>query len=741
MKSLNLSLLLLLAGCGYFSPVDYYEGRWDPPEIDSVSADTQGGNVSGQTVLISGAGFGSDPEELMVQFGSANATIVSATDGEIVVLAPPGPVGGGTVSVRVGTYTGYDSAQYTYAMGDEVVAGVGDEPEEEVGYVLVNNYWESCFGGLTNRLEDEYGVTDCQSFAYVGKTGLDGAAEALEFGTRRLYAGSQGWSGGSDLADGEWRVQRPAEMPYLGGLADYHVDLGDVSIVNPYWSESDGYCVDLSETASYRYGGDDDHPSATAISGTGLPVVSTVSAPFECADDLYYAPDELEFCRRDTAEGVPDYVYSADWPVNQNFFEGNNRNLVPVDVTLRLPYVGVPSVTLTVPEPLVVYNSEGFEDILNDGSTGAQGLWGAFGQLQHCFDDDGNGERLDDVALSFEWPVTEADLTEPGGAVLRARSYVRMSITQLSLGWFGGVNNPVRATITVPDDNDSYKATGSDGRRQTRGRLSVPASVMYQLPSIAFPSSGGLGGTALIAQTGAHLGYMFIEVQRVTEYTIQTDVGPVVFAYVTGDFGFTPWTNPTDDACHDCDDNDGDGWSDDQDPDCENGGTEELGVGATQGCNDGLDNDRDGDVDVEDEDCTEAGDNDESNCSNNTDDDGDGFEDEEDLDCARGESEATADGCVDGLDNDADGWSDADDPDCVTGAAETGVGAEGCNDGLDGDVDGWADAADPDCVGASFDELGFGAAVCNDGLDNDGDTLNDAADAECSAAADDDEGA
>ncbi|MSQ01349.1 MAG: hypothetical protein EXR71_05565 [Myxococcales bacterium] len=741
MKSLSLSLVLLLAGCGYFSPVDYYDGRWDPPEIAALSAELQAGNVGGQTVVISGSGFGVDPEELMVQFGSANATVLSAQDREIVVLAPPGPVGGGTVTVRVGTYTGYDSSQYTYAMGDEVAAGAGDEPPDEVGYVLVNNYWESCFGGLTSRLQDEYGVTDCQGFAYVGSTGLDGAAEALEFGTRRLYGGSQGWSGGSDLADGEWRVERPAEMPYLSGLDDYHVDLGDVSVVNSYWTDKDGYCVDLAETASYRYGGDADHPSATAITGSGLPAVSTVSARSECPDDLYYAPDELQFCRRDTALGVPDYVYAADWPIDKNFFEADKRSLAPADITLKLPDVGVDGLTLTVPEPLVVINTEGYEDILSNGTTGAQGLWGAFGQLQHCFDDDGNGERLDDVALSFEWPVTDAVLTVPGGAVLRSRTYVRMSITELSLGWFGGINNPVRATITVPDDNDSYKTTGSDGRRETRGRLSVPASVMYQLPSIAFPSGGGLGGAGLITQSSAHVGYMFIEVQRVTEYTVETDIGPVVFAYVTGDFGFTPWTNPTDDACHDCEDNDGDGWSDEEDPDCAGGGAEEVGVDATAACSDGVDNDRDGDVDAGDEDCSAASDNDESNCDNNTDDDGDGFEDEDDLDCMRGESETTADGCVDGLDNDADGWADADDPDCVTGGAEEGFGTEGCNDGLDGDVDGWTDAADPDCVAASFDEVGFGLALCNDGIDNDADTFSDADDGECSAANDEDEGA
>jgi hypothetical protein len=698
-----LPLLLFLAACGnYEPPVGYYDGRWSPPEIGKLSSDSQVGNVGGQTVTISGAGFGDDPSKVLVQFGSHNATVVSGTDDTLTVVVPAGPVGGGAVVVTVATATGYASTEYTYDLGHDLVEGAGDVTPDAVGYVLVSNYWESCFGGLSSRLNEEYGVEDCEKFAYLGYTGLAGSAEGLDFGLRRLHAGSQGWSGASDVADGEWRVERPSENPYIGGLDEFRVDLGTVTLTNPYWSDDEGYCVDLAETASYRYGGgSDEFPEAVSITGDGLPAVSRPKDG-DCADgSTWYAPDELQFCARNTAENVPDHIYEADWPVNENFFESNSRKLEQVTVALDMSAVGVEGVELTLPPPLVVYNTEGYDDILTDGSApGAQDLWAAYGAMQHCFADRSSGERLDDVAFTFEWPVADTDLTRLDNDVIGARTYVRMSITELTLGWFGGINYPVRATVTVPDEYDTYKTTGSDGRPETRSRLTVPSSVMYQLPTIYFPAGGGLGGEGLVSSTdGRHLGYMFIEFQRVTEYTIASSAGPVVFAYVTGDFGFTEWINPTQDACHDCLDGDRDGWIDDDDPDCASG-VDEVGLGSTA-CNDGVDNDGDGLVDAEDEDCTSAADDDETNCNNGLDDDGDGFEDDDDADCAAGRNESLPDGCVDGIDNDGDGWADAADPDCLAGLAEVGFGDGVCNDGVDNDGDLLVDADDPECANAT----------------------------------------
>jgi len=63
-------------------------------------------------------------------------------------------------------------------------------------------------------------------------------------------------------------------------------------------------------------------------------------------------------------------------------------------------------------------------------------------------------------------------------------------------------------------------------------------------------------------------------------------------------------------ACNDGEDNDGDGWVDVLDPDCERG-AEEVGYGDAV-CNDGVDNDGDGLSDGDDPECVTGGDTDES---------------------------------------------------------------------------------------------------------------------------------
>ena len=62
-------------------------------------------------------------------------------------------------------------------------------------------------------------------------------------------------------------------------------------------------------------------------------------------------------------------------------------------------------------------------------------------------------------------------------------------------------------------------------------------------------------------------------------------------------------------ACNDGTDNDGDGWTDVLDPDCESG-AEEVGY-SDAACNDGEDNDGDGYADMEDPECITGGDTDE----------------------------------------------------------------------------------------------------------------------------------
>jgi hypothetical protein len=118
--------------------------------------------------------------------------------------------------------------------------------------------------------------------------------------------------------------------------------------------------------------------------------------------------------------------------------------------------------------------------------------------------------------------------------------------------------------------------------------------------------------------------------------------------------------------CEDGLDNDCDGLTDGDDPDCQSMGEDD--------CFDGIDNDDDGLVDCEDPDCEGAADGpcetgDLGVCSAGT------------YVCFNGEQICTQDepaqpegnthdNCEDGLDNDCDDLTDYDDPDCVMGAAD-----------------------------------------------------------------------
>ena len=179
-----------------------------------------------------------------------------------------------------------------------------------------------------------------------------------------------------------------------------------------------------------------------------------------------------------------------------------------------------------------------------------------------------------------------------------------------------------------------------------------------------------------------------------------------MLVYATGDFGFFDWTNPIDAGeCGDCVDTDGDGWVDDDDPDCEDGDAEDGSAAGLYSCNDGIDNDDDGDIDAEDEDCGDGFDA-ESNCHDNEDNDDDGFTDEDDGECTTpGLGQELGQDlpwweCSNGLDDDKDGWADLDDPACTSGAAPEDDGFLAkfvCNNGIDDDGHGDIDASDPMC--------------------------------------------
>ncbi|MDP2315574.1 MAG: IPT/TIG domain-containing protein [Pseudomonadota bacterium] len=759
-------LLLLLAGvgCATQSQFEPYYDTWAPPSVSALSVTSEAGNIGGGTVEITGSGFGTDASKIVVQFGDDNADILAIEDGRLEVRVPQGPITGGAVEVRIATPTGFTTA------ADSYVYDVGALYAEQIGHIQINNFWESCLGGQSDRIDEAYGTTGCQDVSYLGYVGIDGVAEALSFVYPRLHSENIGFFGGTDQAGSEWVIERPGQIGYAFGVEDLHQDIGAVTLENEIW-DGDAWCPELDSLASYRYGGGVEG-YADPVSVTGADVISGANCDLD--DEGAYDLSKLEFCTTPNDDGTSSFVYTPDWPVEKNFFAGKKNDYTKsATITIRAPEVGIEGLEVDIPESVVVYNEQGFEPVL-EGETAAQDLW-SISAMQGCFDDAGGSETLDDVALTFAWDhstISEQDGTfecDEAGELCAQSTYVRLTLTSLSLNWFGTVGYPVRATIVASDG----------GPRDERPTLEVPSSVLYQFPTVRLPAGGGPGGGGLLSSTTSDWGYIVVTFERVTDYSIRTDAGgTVVFSYTTGDFGFFGWDNPTDaDGCHNCLDDDGDGWSDSDDPDCLAGGTEETGPGEAA-CNDGEDNDGDGFSDGRDASCESGSDTDESNCSNETDDDADSLVDLDDPDCLAGGNEGDSepvDACADGVDGDSDGWVDLEDPDCLSGASETGFGetacndnddndadgvadaldpdcdaaedteesaaaATGCTDGLDGDLDGWPDLDDPDCA-TGTEELGFGTTACNDALDNDLDLTFDALDPECDDASDDDEGA
>ncbi len=206
-----------------------------------------------------------------------------------------------------------------------------------------------------------------------------------------------------------------------------------------------------------------------------------------------------------------------------------------------------------------------------------------------------------------------------------------------------------------------------------------------------------------------------------------------------------------------CNDVDGDGYGNpisflcpNLELDCDDANAA-VNPGATEGpvgdatCNDGLDNNCNGLTDAEDPNCREG----EEVCTDN---DMDGYGDpasgaceSPDLDCDDanaavnpGATEGPAGDatCSDGLDNNCNGLTDGDDPNCRE--------EEVCTDN---DMDGYGDPASGACESPELDcddgnaavnpgatEGPAGDATCSDGLDNNCNGLTDAEDPNCQEA-------
>jgi len=724
-------LVLAASGCALQAdaPVAYYDGAG--PSISGLDIESEHGNVGGSLVTISGSGFGAEAGDIVVLFGTNNADIQSVSDGAITVIVPPGPVSCGKVPVTVATAENYivfgdedGESGYIYDPGPTY----DDDPtaetlyDSEDAYVVLQNYSDSAWA------------------SWVGTTGVAGMAEFLEFSYPRYHTQDLGVAFATDVGPAdEWVVQTPAIINFIQGLSELRLEVDDFVVYN---HDNDGV---------------QDWVDAQSLSPVG-------------ADDpskLTYNTSELHICQEAYKDTRDKHRYVSEWPVEENFFWTDNPDDT-VDVTIDFGAdQGVvfsdasTAIDLKLPPQMVVYGVEGFK------GGPAAGAWtlsqSGVGTFESCFDDEDDDDRdttLEDVALRWEWePVPEdvmAGITSGigTGPLLGVNNYVRITVSQMSIGWIGGEGYPIRATIVVPDDYNFDSDTGMSS-------VSMPTDVFYQFPTADVFSGGEtMGMPSWDDPTDPRWGYTFVSVDRITEYRLDSYAadgmndasagvglqGDLVVAYSTGDFGLFSYNHVLDDSdsCGDCVDNDGDGWVDGDDPDCEDDYRDDDSDAAEDNytfemftCNDGVDNDEDGLIDWQDEDC-EEGDESESNCDDGDDNDGDGWEDELDGECMDGGSELGLDtwGCSDGLDNDADGYIDADDPDCTDGKAEElGFGVTACNNGLDEDGHGDADGMDPYCFygdGAAGDsEQPEMSAECIDGLDNDDDGYFDANDPDC----------
>ena len=750
---LSTLLGLVLAGCQNMGALrDYYSGG-TAPQISGIDDGTVPGNVGGQTRTISGSGFGTDPSLITVIVGQTNAPIESLTDSSITIQVPQGPIQGGPVDVIVGTQSGQDR------LTEGLTYDLGTVYDNQSAYIVINNDWESCYGGIGS------GINGCETFAWEGQTGISGRGEFMaDYAFPRQHGQFVGYWGGADVALGEWQLEKP---PYNSISLDIESEVQDqrnksitgFTLRNENWGDTP-WCAAVSTLATYTYGGGDPVDSndptqgyypQQSVSYANLQLASqadTSNGVCSNPDDRMYNLGQLDFCETYYDHGANlkayqhagTYIYETDWPVGESFFVGQSQNPSAnenITTVLDVAEAGVNGVPLVLPPNPHFEASAGFTGLNGDPTH-----W-AVASMADCPDGNGDGSStLDEAGLRFQWKP--ADLGAPekmDPSILDQSTTVRMTVNSYHLGWYGGEGFDLRASITVPDSTNFDEQTGLS-------TLDMPSSILMQFPTLSaqLGSTSGPFGTTFTwgDPLGANYGYFLVTMERVTEYRLDAPKlpGDLVVSYVDGDFGLFSWNNPLDntDSCGNCQDDDGDGWTDGADPDCADGKVEDNHAFGQTTCNDGIDNDNDGLIDAEDSDCADGLDG-ETNCSDGIDNDGDGLIDAQDGECGPSGSgvELGKDDpswqCSDGIDNDGDGYIDFDDPDCTNGADdEVGFGSTACNDGIDNDGHGDPDATDLICAirGATYDtEAPPRIGACDDGIDNDDDGYIDANDPDC----------
>ncbi len=701
----------------------------------------------------------------------------------------------------------------------------GDIAEDDTDTLSSNSYWSPhetfCNEGLT----------------FGGYVGIEGRAEILEFEYPRLhnvFAGYRNGFGGSfDISPNKWSVQIPSQDVVSVDIENFYDDLRtevkdfvitNVDVRDAMDASEREYCADLSALADVTYEAQPGDVDANGCKYTD----TSVNGPFyaehpDCEGDAarQYDLAEMKFCQFDDYENTRSYRYEAEWPVGEYFFKGTDSSkdsglshFASTTIQLDVPEVGIEGVEIELPEAAIFKGTSGFNTAAFGVSVEEplQGIYGLMGFADTCRDSDRSGDTTgDDIAARIQWRPSSVELAS-GGDITGARTFVRVSITAAGFGWYGGEGAVMKATITV-DDFHNFDPGDENDPTDDVSTIEIPASVLYQIPSV-LQNFGGVENNSPAGSDDCgeilpnadvefswaksdvvNYGFVITQAERVTEYAVNSEElgGDLVFAYSSGDIGYTvfstasdgtpSWLNPVDgtSSCGDCADSDGDGWSDAEDPDCiaddfDGDGVPDEDVNSLQEdnakfgiytCNDGIDNNEDGFIDADDRNCRTAL-SDETGCSDGGDNDRDGWIDEADPDCWVGgigyengysdfecndgidndndgvidnrESECTSADqrettCNNGIDDDGDGLTDDDDPECLDEFDQIEDIIDNtdttCNDTVDNDGDGWVDGDDPDCDLLTADESGFTDFGCNNDIDDDGQGDIDSADPTC----------
>jgi len=462
--------LLTLIGCQAANDnlQPYYDGDGGP-EISGLSVTSETGNIGGHELTINGSGFGNDPEMITVIIGSQNTDILSVSDSSITVVSPRGPIEGGAVDVRVGGADGQDTLEgaYTYDLGDFY--------SNQVAYIGVTNDWMSYFGG--------YGLG--QGYGATGLAGMEGNAQFLEFLFPRLhtiYIGQNlGFGGSADWSWEEWALETPSQTISQYLMDDFYdslrTDVGNFTLTNVgaeqnMTSGQRQWCADGTALASWYWGG------GTGADGNYYPAIgagsgATLERSVDCssASAIEYDLAQVNFCEPEEYTTPHTYRFEAEWPIAQNFFAGVDErgsydDELSSDIQIDLPEIGLEGIQVTLPPVAAFYATEGW-DVTSEG----EWLYGQlYGPQGTCADSDGDGLTTgDDAALAIEWEPALDFVPATGDRVLGARVWVRFSVSYVTSGWLGGMEDAMKATITVPDDYNYDESTG-------RSRIELPAS-------------------------------------------------------------------------------------------------------------------------------------------------------------------------------------------------------------------------------------------------------------------------